>query len=277
MSEDGIILARSWVQGSALPQELSVNLGLLRAEEVNKVWIVVSHDCDLIRPSSIEPYVELVFASIDPPPNAGYRHAKSPRTLQLDALKSGETRVLQLSATTRKQVEKGMLAGWQPDPSFDIRSSQKTLALLRRWLSVRYNRSAYPDSFNERLQSTGVRTDIEKCMKRHPQITAVYGQINTYKELGPEGATPYLLDLVLAYEPGDDPEEAALASESAAEEIQTAFENRCLADGKWNKIELRSCLSISEDDLTVSQARKLTQIYFDYLTFRTDKEVSVPY
>jgi hypothetical protein len=44
------------------------------------------------------------------------------------------------------------------------------------------------------------------------------------------------------------------------------------AAGKWNGIALKGCMSISEDDLTVSKARLLTQWRLEYVTLKADDD-----
>ena len=57
-------------------------------------------------------------------------------------------------------------------------------------------------------------------------------------------------------------------------EISNLFEKKYFDQktGQWNEIALKDCMSISEDDLSVSQARLLTQWRLEYMTIRAEEE-----
>jgi len=81
------------------------------------------------------------------------------------------------------------------------------------------------------------------------------------------------LKIVLAYPPGDDPEQTADEVEKIEVAITNLFEEKHFnqAAATWNGIALKSCLSISEDDLTVSTARLLTQWRLEYMTLKSSQ------
>jgi hypothetical protein len=82
------------------------------------------------------------------------------------------------------------------------------------------------------------------------------------------------LKIVLAYPPGDDPEQAADDVEKIETAITALFEDKHFDQGsrKWNGIALKQCMSISEDDLPVSKARLLTQWRLEYMTIKADDD-----
>lgn len=79
---------------------------------------------------------------------------------------------------------------------------------------------------------------------------------------------------VLAYPPGDDPEQTADEVEALEGSIESLFAGKHFdpATSTWNSIALKSCMSISEEDLTVSKARLLTQWRLEYMTLKADDE-----
>jgi hypothetical protein len=82
------------------------------------------------------------------------------------------------------------------------------------------------------------------------------------------------LKIVLAYDPGEDPEQAADSLEELETAITGEFEKRHFdhALGQWNGIALKMCMSISEDDLRVGQARRLTEWRLEYMTLKADEQ-----
>ena len=105
-------------------------------------------------------------------------------------------------------------------------------------------------------------------------LSAVYFDVDGGKEIDHSDGSPYELTIVLAYPPGDDPEQAADDVEKLETAITNLFEEKHLDQGagKWNGIALRQCMSISEDDLRVSKARLLTQWRLEYMTLKADEE-----
>jgi hypothetical protein len=82
-------------------------------------------------------------------------------------------------------------------------------------------------------------------------------------ETPPPDGEPYELRIVLAYPPGDDAEASAEAADDLAEALNEDCEAK-LQDKK--QIIVKSCIAISEDDLTVSRARVLTDWRLEHMT-----------
>ena len=105
-------------------------------------------------------------------------------------------------------------------------------------------------------------------------LSAVYFDVDGGKEIDHSDGSPFELKIVLAYPPGDDPEQAADEVEKLEIQIADLFEKKYFdqATGKWNGVALKQCMSISEDDLRVSRARLLTQWRLEYMTLKADEE-----
>jgi hypothetical protein len=88
----------------------------------------------------------------------------------------------------------------------------------------------------------------------------------------------YRAHIFLAFEPGDEPLESAEKADVAAGAIADAFGNRCFDKDseQWNWIELKDCAAISEDELTVAQAKKLQQLSLEYLSLRSTPQGTTP-
>ncbi len=264
-----------WRQGLVLTEEAIQALGLSHPETPDSTCVVViSHDCDLANDAlQMEPDVEVIVGRHLPKGDGNYFWAKAPRTLHVDVLQNDIAAVVELVATAKRLIPKQALAAFSPDVSYSFPS--KSLSALRSWLGVRYNRAAFPDQFVDRLSQSKVDKRLAKIIEPVGNLlSAVYFDVDGGKEIDHSDGSPYELKIVLAYPPGDDPEQAADEVGKLENEIADFFEKKHFdqATGKWNGIALKACMSISEDDLRVSRARLLTQWRLEYMTLKTGEE-----
>jgi hypothetical protein len=264
-----------WRQSHALTAEAIHALGLSHPETPDSTFVVViSHDCDLANDAlQIEPDVEVIVGRHLPKGNGNYYWAKAPRTLHVDVLQNDTVAVVELVATAKLLIPKQALAAFSPDAAYSFPG--KSLSALRSWLGVRYNRAAFPDPFGYRLS----QSKVDKCLAKIIEpvgnlLSAVYFNVDGGKEIDHSDGSPYDLKIVLAYPPGDDPEQTADEVEKLEISIEDLFSKKHFnqATGEWNGIALKACMSISEDDLSVSEAKRLTQWRLEYMTLKADKE-----
>lgn len=264
-----------WRQGHVLTAEAIQALGLSHPETPDSTCVVViSHDCDLANDAlQIEPDVEVIVGRHLPQGDGNYFWARAPRTLHVDVLRADTPAVVELIATAKALVPKDALAAFAPDTAYSFPG--KSLSALRSWLGVRYNRAAFPDPFVDRLSQFKVDKRLQKIIEPAGNLlSAVYFDVDGSQEVDHSDGSPYDLKIVLAYPPGDDPEHTADEVEKLEAAIEDLFSKKHFdqATGKWNGIALKGCMSISEDDLTVSKARLLTQWRLEYMTLKADEE-----
>lgn len=124
-----------------------------------------------------------------------------------------------------------------------------------------------------RLSQFKVDKGLAKLIEPNGQLlSAVYFDVDGGNEIDHSDGSPYDLKIVLAYPPGDNPEQAADEVEKLEASIDTLFSKKHFDEdtGKWNGIALKTCMSISEDDLPVSKARLLTQWRLEYMTLKAE-------
>jgi hypothetical protein len=264
-----------WHQGHVLTADTIQALGLLCPEASDSTCVVIiSHDCDLANDAlQIEPDVEVIVGRHVPKGDGNYYWAKAPRTLHADVLKNGIAAVVELVATAKCLIPKQALAAFIPDTTHVFPG--KSLSALRSWLGVRYNRAAFPDPFVNRLSQSKVDKRLAKIIEPVGNLlSAIYFDVDGGNEINHSDGSPYDLKIVLAYPPGNDPERTADEVEKIETAITTLFAEKYFnqAAGKWNGIALKGCMSISEDDLTVSKARLLTQWRLEYMTLKADDD-----
>ncbi len=257
-----------WRQGHVLPAEA---VSVLELGDDSVCVVVISHDCDLASDNlEAEPNVEVIIGSLAKG-NGNYFHAKAPRTLHVQATRNGSDVVIELVATRKKVAPKSVLAAFSPDAAFSL--SGRELATLRSWLSVRYNRTAFPDKFVDRLRASKVDDRLAKLVGKHGStVSAVYFDVDEGVEVDHSDGSAYQLSIVLAHPAGDDPVARADEMDALAKEIEGVFASKHFdaASQKWNGVKLNRCIAISEDDLTVGQAKLLSQWRLEYMTLREE-------
>lgn len=264
----------TWRQGLALSSESSAALGLIPSGAAgSKLAIVVSHDCDLPQMPGDEPNVEVIIAERLVKENGNCTNGKNSRLLHLPFEISGVTTWFALSAPAKTSIAKDALASHTAERNAVL--EQKNRAILRRWLGARYNRSAFPNEFENRLKDTklGDRiSDIVKPSSSH--IIAVYFDLDEGEEFERIGeADLYDLAIFLVYVTEEDEPAARGAAESAAERIQEAFRKKCCdAEGEWRWIKLAGCYAIADDAMTFRESQFLSPANLDHLSFRGDGE-----
>lgn len=258
-----------WRQGHILPPDAVAALGLdtqYLADDVRMV--VVTHDCDLANDNlDVEPEVELLAARVVAEASGNLTWGKNPRKLHLDVRRGAGDEVLELVQTKKVRVDKVLLAHYSP--SMDYCMGPKSLATMRSWLASRYNRAAFANEFVDRLKLAKADERLARLLQPHGAlISFVYFQVDGGHTVERHLGDPYIFDIVLVFAPGDDAEKSADAADELAQMVATDLQKR-LKDPSL--VILRSCIALGEDDVTVGQARLLTQWLLEYMTQRADE------
>lgn len=268
-----------WRQGQVLDVAAMESLGLKHSESpAETAVVVISHDCDLANDNlKAEPFVEVVLGRRVPAVKGDFAWGKSPRTLHLEYRHSGETVAIELVATEKLNIEKDLLASFTPDAAYQL--SPKHLSVLRNWLSVRYNRAAYSDHFVDRMKAAKLDEKLASRIRKYPDISSIFFDIDRGEENDHSDGSPHELSIILAYVPGNDPDATFDRVSPAEADIEQLFVERAYDQETetWKGITLRKCVVISEDDLTVSQARMLSQWRLEHMSLRADDGQPVPY
>jgi hypothetical protein len=261
----------NWRQGHVLPREAAARFGLTNAADPGSTCVVViTHDCDLANENlDAEPYVEVIVGRKIATASGNFTWGKSPRTLHYPVQHDGAPATVEVVATEKLALRKCDLAPYEPDPHFTL--DGETLAVLRSWLSARYNRAAFADSFVTRMRDTKADAKLAKALEAHGRsVSFTYFDVDEGECVERAEGDPHTLSVVLVFNPGDDPDAAADAADAAAEAVETALRGRLPEGG--TSIRLEACFAISEDDISVSRARVLNHWRLEYMTHRTEDE-----
>ena len=158
-----------WRQGSILDLGLVDELtdrGLLPKQDTRGIWFMLSHDCDITNHSfDNEPNAEVIYGeSIDNPnrKDGNKKWGKNSRLLQIEQGKE----TFEFNANGRVLFPRVYLAKHQPSGrTFDSDSMWQIVC----WVALRYNRRAFADEFNLRVDAAGKR--LRKKLKKDGAVT----------------------------------------------------------------------------------------------------------
>jgi hypothetical protein len=262
----------TWRQGSVLPQAAAAHFGLENERDaVATCAVVISHDCDLANDDlNAEPDVEVIVGRTVDAVNGNFAWAKVPRTLHATAKRGDKPLNIELLATKKVTLPKAGLAAFEPDSTVRLDSVE----VLRSWLSSRYKRAAFADTFVNRMGDSKATERLGKIVERYgATLSFVYFTVDEGNLVERAAGDPYDLSVVLVYPPGKDPDAAGDIADKAAGEVEKALRDSFAKD---KPINLKKCFSMSEDDLPVSRARELQQWRLEHMTFRAKQPQPSP-
>lgn len=267
-----------WRQGHVLNPEVAKALGLVdRDSSAEFLVVMASHDCDLAQTPDVDPQYEMIVGRVIDEADGNYTWAKSPRRLHLP-MTGGELSVVgDFHATEKRQVSKEQLADHAPLDK--VKPSVGELTILQSWLAARYRRVAFPDEFERRMKEKPGNA-FEKLTKilapAQSSIVAIFFDLDRGKSVERSGAEDtYELTVILLHSAGDDPDASLKAANVAAKAIRELLRKVFLVDGVWKNVELRDVYVMSEDGMTVRQARLLRRWNLDHLSLRTEEQQPV--
>jgi hypothetical protein len=274
-----------WRQGAVLTAEAATAFGLASAQPPGGAAVVViSHDCDCAQSAEQEPNVEVIVGRFLDAPHGNYMHCKNLRRLHLRySAQDGSDQYVELEPQNRTALKKTAsgekapeLAAYSPNPQLTLKPKEHRV--LQRWLAARYDRSAFPDEFDRRLdKETGIAEKLAKAFKETGKyIPAIFFDVDQGEEKARSGAgDPYELVVTVLYLTDEDTDAAKNAADEAKKRIIEIFRARCReknAEGveEWRWIELQAVEVISDNALTYAQSAVLKRWNADHVSLRAD-------
>ena len=237
-------------QGSILPRSVLSCLGLFNAEDADQdepIYVVISHDCDIVRSRDLEPQVELIRGNRMEFPKSGFANGQSPRKLHIEFEQSGEKAILELSALQKVAVDKKMLIGTEPDPESILDTDG--IAVLQGWLAARYRRAAFPTELDKRIEP--IKKSLSAIDPR--KIVGIWMLFDPEDDFLPDNM-PYELSIKIVYNTRENGSKDY--AEEKANSLRARFEKKFLVNGIWQSIDLRKCEEIAD---TVFSARDILE------------------
>jgi hypothetical protein len=214
-----------WQQGFVLSEATSAELGLIQAESTKEsIAVLVSHDCDLLEDSAVEPNCEVIVGRKIENIDGIYANAKNPRRLHLK-FSGGTSQIsVELLAAQKKFVKKDDLLS---QPTVDgVRLTQDEHFTLQSWLAARYYRSIFADEFDRRLKArpAEVYKKIANTIKATgTDLVAVLFDVDSGRDQDHDADDPYSLGILLVYNVSEDPGRALASATRAASTIRSLF------------------------------------------------------
>jgi hypothetical protein len=266
-----------WRQGHILPDD-AIDILFPKARRLGfDVALVISHDCDLAQLPGAEPRVEIILGKWIDKLDGNYSFAKNARRLHLSFTNGDAPLHVDILTIQKTAIEKKQLADFRPYDA--VRLTPEERSILQRWLSMRYRRSAFPDEFNRRLESAGVRERLVKILRPLGSIiVAMYVDIDKGEEVNREGEDdPYNLLIYLLYTVENDLEGLEKA-QATADSIGKLFRDKFYksATRTWKNVELEGCIPISDQAMTYAESVNLTRWNADYISLHADPPQPVP-
>jgi hypothetical protein len=197
--------------------------------------------------------------------NGNLKGGKSPRRLQLSIGVGYSRHCYELRAIERRFIPKALIANSDLEPNGLDESDRR---VVQMWLRRRYDRTALPTEFAERVEpaAKGLRN---KLSKKASLVAGVYVDVRPDVELDVD--RHYSLSIIFTmavFVYGD------LQRRQEVLQVQAAVTE---AIAKCSGIELVLIDTRPEDEITLDDVRQLTRWdYQDYLSYRGDEEERPP-
>jgi hypothetical protein len=268
----GALETLGWRQLAVLPPEL-VTEALKHAPDRiemsdDDVVVVASHDCDVCCRQATEPDVELMaIAKLQGGTLDGnFTNLKSPRQLQFAT--RGEGPGLAPGAAYEAHANRRW---WVPRALLGTSGPSEVLVsdppeLVARWLGRRYDRPAFPTTFNDRISPVDAR--IARLLRPESDtITGLFVTLDSEADL-PDGVSYNVLLVGMIREDRDDDDTRRRANELVGE--VSAHLSSCAG------IEVPDYAVKSEAEITLADYRKLRRLDHDSLSFREGSSDELP-
>jgi len=256
-----------WRQGSILSAESAKQLGSSHSDQSKEtVVMVVSHDCDLAQSIENEPVCEAVVGFTIDKLDGRYGWAKSARGLHLSFSAGRVALNGDFVAIDKIQIPKIALADHVP--AENVRLNYNEFTILQKWLALRYRRASFPEAFERRLDK--LHDKILKALTgTESNIVSLYFDVDQGKDVERVDADDtYDLSIYIVHSADTDQKTAMAAATRIQQALTQSFRNVFYKNGKWQEIELRVILPVSEEAITARQARRFKQWNIDHLVLR---------
>ncbi len=261
--------AEGWKQGNLISpdsaeQIIAATIDFYSKSTTIDTWLVVlTQDCDLVRKTDVEPYVEiLAMQKLPNSPNNPMR-GQSSRSLHLTLAVENTTYWFEGIIHDRFRIKKDELVSLACDKAMVFADNE--LRILRQWLARRYTRPAFPDHFETHLASTKGPVKSLFKSKEAKLISTVYIAIDNEDVGSDEDYCIHVILTALAEDLGDADKRGQI--DDFEERLITAFNSRPhirFALNNSDDVESFDVRVMSEEDVTLSILRRYKRFDVDY-------------
>lgn len=261
------LIEAGWKQGKLLdPDDSRFKVNALYEIPDGARFLIVSQTCDLIQESfANEPFFEILcLHPLNQKPDGGYLGGKNSRRIEFSLDPPGDDITHWFALPyNRHLINRELLLERQPESSIQ----DKPLKMILTWLSRRYTRVAFPESFVKRI-NTRKKPIAKKFSRLNPLVSNVYVRVTPFEELDDTNEYSMEITLVMAAEKFDDAEKW-----EECDEIKKELED-----------QLRKCSGIEVDEISVESTAVFTikdlegflEWDYSYLSFREPNDSAMP-
>lgn len=261
-------------QGSVVPEQVARRLHEPLAS--GDLRIVVTHDCDCVQSSQVEPDFEMMVGRPISQADGNYTHAKSSRTLHFEYKHRTLGQVfVEVIARPKIVLAKELLHDVPPDSDYQLEDKNKRI--LSIWLRSRYSRTALPDELVERLRV--VKGTLEDVGKANPFVLhGIYLDVDPKIELAPSETYELRIFVVYNTEVPDSESAAEMVVEKLKRRFALKYQTIETPDLglQWSGIYLSSCEAVSDLEFTLADVLSFQQFQFEYLSLRQTPQATIP-
>lgn len=171
-----------WRQGTVVPHEFVPDGNLPPEVGPETKLIIVSHDCDIVHDSEVEPFIELIAAH--PVTAAGKDsrlfRGKNPRRLQIYIQEGDVKNLYELRAHERFRISRQHFCDRKPQAGVSLNGVD--VMVVAKWLSRRYKRYSFPTAFNNRIPPKNW-TKLQKALESDGDDVRLFVAFNSFEEL----------------------------------------------------------------------------------------------
>lgn len=265
-------------QGCILSDGDAFKLGLIN-QDSKQVVVIISHDCDLA--SQADENIEFIVGTIQDKLNPQCENSRNPRCLHLRICKQdGNYLCLELKHSNRQQINKQKIKELESLQDIILLAFEKKQT-LKQWLAARYARPEFPDAFEKRLRKkVAKKDDVIKLIELITEtaschLLALYFDLGEQRLVELEEGQPYCLSISIVYDTIEGGPEAREHAEQIAEALGELFFQTYGAASSATEIALERCVAIGDDEIRLSDLRKMYQWRLEHLSFQDNPSSSL--
>lgn len=223
----------------------------------DSLLLIVTQTCDLINPSfDLEPYLEVIqLRSLEGELHAQFKDGKNSRRLEFTIEGSKLNGNYYLLPSDRFLIRRETLLNLYP---VECINNPKLIKVIPNWLASRYNRTAFPDSYDSRWKFR--RDKIENIIKKLHLVEDIYIRLDQFDEL-PEGKD-YVVDIILLMDANDFDD---ANTNKKYEELKRKLENQF---NSCKGLNIESIDLVSNASITLKEIDSYYIWDYSYLTHR---------
>ncbi len=247
-----------WHQGSVIPGTMADDIFRDRVDATighdNAKFLVLSHDCDVVHHDLIaEPTIEIISFKRVAAGDGNLLHGKNPRRLHLSDPSGSQ--YFEFCAKDRLFCDRKLFSRMAPDTAMVFSDDQ--IRCLIQWIALRYVRTAFPDSFNDRLRPAASR--LNRLLKSGgTYITCILVAMDM-GELHDDKSYNLILFALMREQDFENASRKAAAIE-VLNQIESIINSGCRG------IDVKETLVRSENEMTIAEFWMLHRLEFDHLS-----------